>query len=239
MATTQYRADLTPFGFTPTETSVYFALLGRGPSSGYAVARELSIARANAYQALRGLVAKGAAHLLSESPQKFRAIRPEALYAQIVDTQARRLDKLEADLAKAPEPGAEPVVRVTGKRAVLELMARTLARENGPIRLLAPLPVLSALVPVLRKRAADAAETTVWVVGAGGQLPVPIVDAIPVARVREFFPIDVALLITDTGAMVARQDDDTAELQALWSGDLGFVGVVRAGLDALTAGAAS
>lgn len=239
MATTQYRADLTPFGFTPTETSVYFALLARGPSSGYSIARELSIARANAYQALRGLVSKSAAHLLSESPQKFRAIRPEALYAQIVDTQARRLDTLEADLAKAPEPGAEPVVRVTGKRAVLELMTRTLARENGAVKLLAPLPVLSTLVPVLRKRAADAADTTVWVVGAGGQLPVPIVDAIPEARVREFFPTDVAVLVTSTGAMVARQGDDPAELQALWSGDSGFVGIVRAGLDALTAGAAS
>ncbi len=53
--------DLTPFGFTPTENLAYGALLDLGPSSGYAVAKELSIARANAYQALNGLVAKGAA----------------------------------------------------------------------------------------------------------------------------------------------------------------------------------
>src|SRR5262245_53013412 len=117
MATTQlYRADLTPFGFTPTETRVYFALLGRGPSSGYAVGRELSIARANAYQALRGLVAKGAATVTGETPPKFRAVRPEALYAQIVDTQTRKLDKLESDLARAPQSGADPVIRVGGRR---------------------------------------------------------------------------------------------------------------------------
>lgn len=235
--TTPYGADLTPFGFTPTETSVYFALLGRGPSSGYAVARELSIARANVYQALRGLVIKGAATATGGAPQKFRAIRPEALYAQIVDTQTRKLDKLESDLARAPQLGAEMVVRVSGRRAVMELMSRTAARETGPLRLLAPLPILSALVPVLRKRAADASDTTVWVVGSGGQLPVPITDAVPVARLREFFPAEVALLTTGTGAMVARVEG--AELEALWSGDPVFVGVVRAALDALTAGASA
>src|SRR5258706_11281511 len=149
--TAQYRADLTPFGFTPTETSVYFALLGRGPSSGYAVARDLSMARANAYQALRGLVAKGAATLLGDAPQKFRAVRPEAVYAQIVDAQTRKLDKLESDLARAPQSGADAVVRVSGRRAVSELMTRIAARESGPVSLLAPLDVLSALVPVLRK----------------------------------------------------------------------------------------
>ena len=30
--------DLTPFGFTPTESSIYETLLDLGPSSGYAVA---------------------------------------------------------------------------------------------------------------------------------------------------------------------------------------------------------
>src|SRR5262245_28463637 len=206
MATTSYRADLTPFGFTPTETSVYFALLGRGPSSGYAIAREVSIARANAYQALRGLVAKGAASIIGEAPPKFRAVRPEALYAQIVDTQTRKLDKLETELASAPQSGADPVVRVSGRRAVTELMVRVAAREGGPVSVLAPIGVLTALVPVLRKRVADASATSVWVVGSGGQLPVPITDAIPAARLREFFPGEVALLTTQGGALVARVD---------------------------------
>ena len=235
MATTKHRADLTPFGFTPTETSAYFALLGRGPSSGYAVARELSIAQANAYQALRGLVTKGAAHILGESPPKFRAVRPESLYAQIVDTQSRGLDKLEAELASVPQAGAEPVVRISGKRAVLELMSRTAARESGEISLLGPLVVLAALVPVLRKRAADAAATKVWVVGACGQLPVPITDSLPVARIVEFFSSDVALLVSPSGALVAKVDNG-GELDGLWSGEPAFTGVVRAALAALTLG---
>ncbi len=65
--------DLTPFGFTPTENLAYGALLELGPSSGYALAKDLSIARANAYQALNGLVAKGAAIQTDDQPQRYRA----------------------------------------------------------------------------------------------------------------------------------------------------------------------
>ncbi|MCH8838950.1 MAG: hypothetical protein IIA60_14340 [Candidatus Marinimicrobia bacterium] len=53
--------DLTPFGFTPTESQVYQVLLEHGPGTGYAIARAANLARANAYSALAGLVAKGAA----------------------------------------------------------------------------------------------------------------------------------------------------------------------------------
>src|SRR5207247_107586 len=40
--------DLTPFGFTPTESVVYAALLQLGPSTGYGVSRATRLARANA-----------------------------------------------------------------------------------------------------------------------------------------------------------------------------------------------
>ena len=46
------RIDLTPFGFTPTESLVYEVLLTGGPGTGYAVARAAGLARANAYSAL-------------------------------------------------------------------------------------------------------------------------------------------------------------------------------------------
>ena len=55
------RLDLTPFGFTPTESLVYEVLLTGGPGTGYSIARSAGLARANAYSALEGLVSKGAA----------------------------------------------------------------------------------------------------------------------------------------------------------------------------------
>src|SRR5437773_1983544 len=53
--------DLTPFGFTATESLAYAALLRLGPSTGYAVAHATRVARANTYGALEGLVSRTAA----------------------------------------------------------------------------------------------------------------------------------------------------------------------------------
>jgi hypothetical protein len=47
--------DLTPFGFTATESRLYSTLLHLGSATGYAVARAARLARANAYGALDGL----------------------------------------------------------------------------------------------------------------------------------------------------------------------------------------
>src|SRR5438132_14109051 len=47
--------DLTPFGFTATESLAYAALLRLGPSTGYAVAHATRVARANTYGAFAAL----------------------------------------------------------------------------------------------------------------------------------------------------------------------------------------
>src|SRR4029077_6182307 len=52
--------DVTPFGFPPTESQVYGALLRLGPSTGYAVAHATRTARANTYGALEGLAGRAA-----------------------------------------------------------------------------------------------------------------------------------------------------------------------------------
>ena len=39
--------DLTPFGFTPTESLIYEVLLRGGPGTGYTIARAAGLARAN------------------------------------------------------------------------------------------------------------------------------------------------------------------------------------------------
>src|SRR5207244_2178744 len=75
--------DLTPFGFTPTESQVYGALLRLGPSTGYAVAHATRTARANTYGALEGLAGRAAATRLPGRPARYRAVDPRALIAQL------------------------------------------------------------------------------------------------------------------------------------------------------------
>src|SRR5262249_61709553 len=94
------RIDLTPFGFTPTESLVYEVLLTGGPGTGYAIARSAGLARANAYSALEGLVAKGAARVDAGRPKRYRPETPAALIAPISTDHALALRSLTG----APQP---------------------------------------------------------------------------------------------------------------------------------------
>lgn len=238
MTTTRPKsADLTPFGFTPTETSVYFALLERGPASGYAIARDLSVARANVYQALHGLVAKRAAVVVEGDATRFQAVRPASLYAQIVEQQATMLDRLEASLHEVPRAGVEPIVSLTGRRALLDLMTRVGARETGPVLFLGQHAVMAALAPMLRKRAADRTESEVWLIGTSGDLPVPVAGVVAEDRVREFLPADTVVMLAPGGVLVGRMREGDAS--GFWSGDESLVGTARAALGALTAAGSS
>src|ERR1041385_2840760 len=131
--------DLTPFGFTATESHVYAVLLQLGPSTGYGVAHAARVARANTYGALEGLVRRTAAARLPGRPARFRATDPTALIAQLAAQQGESLDRLSRSLLNATAP-AEPETRtVTGARAVAHLImqlvarARRRARERGPL----------------------------------------------------------------------------------------------------------
>jgi sugar-specific transcriptional regulator TrmB len=169
--------DLTPFGFTPTETAAYQALTTLGPLSGYALANALSVARANAYQALHGLVAKGAATRLGDGrPQRFRPVQPAALFTAIAERSARQLDALEADLGHQ-SLGTAATVAIAGRRALVDTALRTAARYPGNVTCLARAAELAALAPAWHKRAAAKWPADLWCLGelpASLDLPVPV-----------------------------------------------------------------
>src|SRR5918994_4198952 len=90
--------DLTHFGFTPTEGLVYQVLLTNGPGTGYALAREAGLARANAYSALEGLVSKGAARVEAGRPRRYRSESPAGLIARISNNHGVALERLSGEL---------------------------------------------------------------------------------------------------------------------------------------------
>ena len=130
--------DLTPFGFTPTESLAYATLLRLGPTTGYAVAHGARLARANAYAALAGLVARGAAFRAAGRPMRFRPADPTTLVAQLAAQQGEALDRLSRSLRDSPRD-AEPLTReVAGARAVANLIVQLVARaERGVAGVLA------------------------------------------------------------------------------------------------------
>ncbi len=124
--------NLTPFGFTATESLVYTVLLRLGPSTGYAVARAARVARANAYSALEGLVIRGAASRTPPPtrPARYRPTDPQSLLARLSLAQGEALDRLSRELRDISHPG-EPVTReVAGSRAVANLVMQLVARAS-------------------------------------------------------------------------------------------------------------
>jgi len=103
------------FGFTPTEDRVYQSLLSAGPSTGYIIARELGIARANVYHALESLVRRGAARKSATRPVRYAATGPAALVAELERSFRKDLGKLEDVLQSIPIAGS-------GAAAELELL---------------------------------------------------------------------------------------------------------------------
>lgn len=134
-------ASLERFGFTPTEARVYAVLLQIGPSTGYAVAKSAGLARANTYQALDGLVRRGAARLSATIPARYAALAPEAVVTEIGRRTNRDLEALSATLRSLPRAEtapalradiAAPDVRAAVEQAIAEvvpLLRQTLLRE--------------------------------------------------------------------------------------------------------------
>ncbi len=103
--------SLERFGFTPTESRIYEVLLRRGSSTGYAVSKAAGLARANTYQALDGLVRRGAARRSATIPAKYAALAPEAVVAEIERRTRRDLEALSASLRSLPR--AEAAVQLS------------------------------------------------------------------------------------------------------------------------------
>jgi sugar-specific transcriptional regulator TrmB len=202
------RLDLTPFGFTPTESHVYEVLLTGGPGTGYAIARSAGLARANAYSALEGLVSKGAARVEGGRPKRYRPEPPNALLARIASDHGRALDQLTGELETIAVPATPTLVEVTSSRGALQLLQHDIARATTSVRLLAPAEAYPLLGPALRRPAANGVALELFAIGAAelGFAPVTSVAAderwpgVPLVCVTDG---RVALLASRQGAEVA------------------------------------
>jgi sugar-specific transcriptional regulator TrmB len=148
--------DLTPFGFTPTESRVYEVLLRNGPGTGYTIARSAGLARANTYSALEGLVSKGAALVEGGRPKRYRPENPAAVIAQITNHQGENLERLSGALGGFGAAASPTLVEINSPKGALQIMSHEIARAHESIQLLVPVDAYPILAPALR-RAASAA----------------------------------------------------------------------------------
>jgi sugar-specific transcriptional regulator TrmB len=197
--------DLTPFGFTPTESLIYEVLLTGGPGTGYAIARTAGLARANAYAALEGLVGKGAARAEEGRPKRYRPEPPTALLARIMDGHGAAMDTLSTTLEKISVPPSPTLVAVSNARGALQLISHEAARAKESLHLLVPADAYPVLTPALRRAAGTGVELDLRSVGPV-ELPFAPVQAVSGSLAWPGQP--VLLAVDDRSALMASRDGD-------------------------------
>lgn len=85
---------------------MYKALVRREAATGYAISRDTGLARANVYQALDALVARGLATSNGGRPAAYRAAKPADTLAALLRRTEQDLKALAAELGVAARPHA-------------------------------------------------------------------------------------------------------------------------------------
>ncbi len=215
--------DLTPFGFTPTESAVYHVLLTGGPGTGYAIARTAGLARANAYSALEGLVAKGAARVDGGRPKQYRPEAPAALIARITNDHGQALERLSRELESASVPETETLVELATTRALLQLITHDIARASKAVGLLAPADAYPLLAPALRRPYAAGVPLQLASTGPV-ELGFVAVDEVP-PGVHPWPGMPVILVVDDRSAILASRNGH--DVRGHWSTAPAFVAGAR------------
>lgn len=226
--TTMSTLDLSPFGFTPTESKVYEVLLTGGPGTGYAVARSAGLARANAYGALEGLVAKGAARGEDVHPKVYRAEPPAAVLARVTATQGRALDQLASSFEGFGAPASPSIVELASVRGLLQLLNHEIGRARTSVALLAPADAYPLLAPALRRAAGARLTMTLY---APARIELPFAQVEVIADFQDWPGGPVIAIMDDTGAVIAARDGNG--VQGHWSSAPTFVAAARLTLDRL------
>lgn len=214
--------DLTPFGFTPTESKVYEVLLSGGPGTGYAVARSASLARANAYSALEGLVAKGAARTANGQPKVFRAEPPGTVLARITIAQGSALDQLARALDGFGAPVTLSLIELDSPKGLLQLVTNEIGRAQHSVHLLAPSEAFPLLAPALRR--AVGAELDVMLL-APDRLQLPFADVAPLVPDVVWPGLPLVAVFDGRSAVIAARQG--AEVNGHWSSAPAFVAAAR------------
>ncbi len=199
--------DLTPFGFTPTESRIYATLLRLGPSTGYEVGRGARLARANAYAALEGLVHGGAAARADGRPRRYRATDPATLLAHLAARQGEALERLGRELEGVALPPEPDLRELRGPRAVANVLTQLIARAEHAVTGVVAAALWVPTLPAWR-RAAARAELSVRVAGEVAGTAGLAEGSVP--------PDRPTLLVIDETHVVVAEGDGT-DLSGVWS----------------------
>lgn len=141
---------LTLFGLTRQEATIYINLFQNGASNGYEVAKATGISRSNVYNALAGLVEKGAAYLMEGASNKYIAVPIEEFYHNKLRAMSEAKEFLQKNLIPA-EDATDGYITIDGCVHIKDKMFNMLDQADKRIYISLPFQYLEEIRDKLEK----------------------------------------------------------------------------------------
>lgn len=158
---------LTALGFSSQEARVYLALLQHPSATGYEIAKQAGLQRANVYQVLAVLTDRNVVDRVSESgPARFVAHPPAEVLGRIKRQTSEQADSLIADLAALSAPRETAAFfSLRDRDAVIERTAALVSDAEQRIAVSLWVDDLDWLAGPLRAASASGCEVVVNIFG--------------------------------------------------------------------------
>lgn len=150
MDTNQLTEKLTEFGLTRQEATVYLALVVSGTQTGYEVAKQTGISRSNAYNALAGLVDKGAAYSEEGAATRYTAVEASEFCQNKIRALTQMKEELTAHMPKGRSE-TEGYLTVLGDEHIRDKIANMLTAAKQRVYLKAEHAVLGTFLQQLEE----------------------------------------------------------------------------------------
>lgn len=136
--------ELTRFGLTRQEATIYLTLLTQGQLSGYEVAKLTGISRSNTYSALAGLVDKGAAcYEIEGNTTKYTPVELKEYTGNVIKNLTKRQKKILEHPIQLKEK-SDGYITITGYEHVTDKIHNMIVSAKNRIYFAAPAEVVES-----------------------------------------------------------------------------------------------
>lgn len=141
--------ELMNFGLTRQEATIYLLLLEQGECTGYEVSKITGISRSNTYNALAGLVEKGAAYIVEGTSTKYISLDIKEFTGNVIKKLRRKQDFLVRNQPSHRQK-SEGYITIMGKEHVLDKIGNMIAGAQKRVYFAAPSEIINMYRPELK-----------------------------------------------------------------------------------------
>lgn len=218
MDTNQLIEKLMCFGMTRQEATIYLCLAQNGELTGYEAAKQTGISRSNAYNALAGLVDKGAAYTTEGTAVRYHVVEVEEFCSNKIRSLEEIKTQIKAHMPKV-KTESEGYLTITGEQHIRDKVKNMIAQSKQRVYL----SMQETYVCIFEKEIKAAIEAGIKVVILTDK-PLELSGAIIYQTEDKKTQIGV---ITDSTNVLTGEIGKGEESTCLYSGQQNFVQVFK------------